>query len=140
MKNKMCLTFSAKSVNESFARSVAASFCLQLNPTLEQLNDVKTVVSEAVTNCIVHAYEGGEGEITLRAEAEGDCLCLEISDQGKGIENIEQALQPMFTTRADEDRSGMGFTIMEAFSDSLRVEPNTPKGTTVRITKHFNTK
>lgn len=140
MKNKMSLTFSAKSVNESFARSVVASFCLQLNPTIEQLNDIKTVVSEAVTNCIVHAYEGGEGEVRLSAEVDGNLLTLEIADEGKGIEDIEEALQPMFTTRPDEDRSGMGFTIMEAFSDSLSVTKNSPNGTIVRITKNFGTK
>ena len=141
MKNSMQLSFRALSVNESFARSAVASFCLQLNPTVEQLNDIKTVVSEAVTNCIVHAYEGEEdGQIWITAEIEDSLLSLEILDTGRGIEDIDAARQPMFTTKPDEDRSGMGFTIMEAFSDSMDVMPNQPSGTRVLITKNFSVK
>ena len=140
MKNSMKLRFSAQSVNEAFARSAVAAFCIQLNPTVEQLNDIKTVVSEAVTNCIVHAYEGEqEGEIEISAGIEDTVLSLEIVDFGKGIEDIEAARQPMFTTKPDEDRSGMGFTIMEAFSDSMEVLPNQPCGTRVVVTKDLRT-
>lgn len=141
MKNTMKLIFSAQSVNESFARSAVASFCLQLNPTVEQLNDIKTVVSEAVTNCIVHAYEGEEeGEIIINATVDKTVLALEILDTGRGIEDIAAARQPMFTTKPDEDRSGMGFTIMEAFSDSMEVTKNEPQGTRVFVTKDFAAK
>ena len=121
--NSMKLTFEAKSENESFARSVVAGFFIQLNPTLEQVEDVKTAVSEAVTNCIVHGYEGAQqGTIEIESKLTQDTLYVDIIDFGKGIENVEQAMRPFFTTGAASERSGMGFTVMQAFCDSVKVE------------------
>lgn len=121
--NSMKLTFEAKSENESFARSVVAGFFIQLNPTLEQVEDVKTAVSEAVTNCIVHGYEGAQqGTIEIESKLTQDTLYVDIIDFGKGIENVEQAMRPFFTTGAAGERSGMGFTVMQAFCDSVKVE------------------
>ena len=133
--NSMKLTLEAKSQNESFARSVVAAFFVQINPTLEQVEDVKTAVSEAVTNCIVHAYEGAQqGKIEISCELCDDTLHVEIADFGKGIENVEQAMKPFYTTVSTGERSGMGFTVMQAFCDS--VEVSSKKGlTTVKLTK-----
>jgi len=133
--NFMTLKFPALSINESFARTVVASFALILSPTIEQLSDLKTVVSEAVTNCIVHAYRGGEGEIEITARISGNQIYVTISDLGSGIDDIDLAMQMMFTTRADEERSGMGFTIKQAFADELTVENNYPRGTKVSFSK-----
>ena len=124
--------------NEAFARSVVGAFCTELNPTIDEISDIKTAVSEAVTNCVVHAYNYGEGEIEIIAEIDGRCLHIEIKDQGVGIENINQARQPFFTTKPNEERSGMGFTVMESFMDSLDVFPNSPKGTVVKMSKNFD--
>ena len=134
-KNKMKLVFSAKSENESFARSVVACFILNLNPTLSQLSDIKTAVSEAVTNAIVHGYKGEDGQITIDAEIIDNTLHINIFDNGVGIENVEMALQPFFTTKEDEERSGMGFTIMKSFMDEVVVESKTGCGTKVYMTK-----
>ena len=133
--NSMKLTLEAKSQNESFARSVVAAFFVQINPTLEQVEDVKTAVSEAVTNCIVHAYEGTQqGQIEIACELNDNTLHVEISDFGKGIENVEQAMKPFYTTVSTGERSGMGFTVMQAFCDS--VEVSSKEGlTTVKLTK-----
>ncbi len=120
--NKMKLTLDAKSKNESFARSVVAGFFAQLNPTLEETEDLKTAVSEAVTNCIVHAYAGKqEGEIEIFCGLTEDAIEVNITDHGKGIKNIEQAMQPFFTTSKNGDRSGMGFTVMQAFCNQVKV-------------------
>ncbi len=135
MKNKMKVIFSAISENESFARSVISCFILSLNPSLSQLSDVKTSVSEAVTNAIVHAYKEGGGEITMEAEIEENKVHINIFDNGVGIENIEQALEPFYTTKPDDERSGMGFTIMQSFMDSVRVESKNGLGTKVYMTK-----
>ncbi len=135
IKNKMKLIFSAKSENESFARSVVACFILNLNPTLSQLSDIKTAVSEAVTNAIVHGYKGEDGQITIDAEIIDNTLHINNFDNGVGIENVEMALQPFFTTKEDEERSGMGFTIMKSFMDEVVVESKTGCGTKVYMTK-----
>ena len=134
-KNKMKLIFSAKSENESFARSVVACFILNLNPTLSQLSDVKTAVSEAVTNAIVHGYKDNDGQITIDAEIIDNRLHISIFDNGVGIEDVEMALKPFYTTKEDEERSGMGFTIMKSFMDEVVVESKIGCGTKVYMTK-----
>lgn len=137
MDNYMEVKFDAVSRNEAFARTVIASFCVELNPTVDELDDIKTVISEAVTNCIVHAYAGNGGEVILRAKIKDDVLHMEIEDYGKGIENIEQAMQPFFSGSDSEERSGMGFTIMQTFTDDLTVERNSSGGTKVIMSKNF---
>ena len=131
--NYIKIEFPSKSCNEAFARSAAAAFATQLDPSMEELGDIKTAVSEAVTNCIVHAYPQSIGRISLRLRILDSCV-LEISirDWGEGIADVEQAMEPLFTT-GGEDRSGMGFTIMSSFMDSLRVRSNPGKGTTVTM-------
>lgn len=136
--NSMKVEFLSKSSNEGFARSTAACFAAQLDPTLDELNDIKTAVSEAVTNCIVHAYPDATGKITLKARLFDDnSLELVIRDWGSGIEDIKEALMPMFTT-GGEERSGMGFTIMESFMDKLRVRSVPGRGTTVTMRRRFS--
>ena len=135
--NRMQLKFLSKSENEVFARNVVAAFALPLNPTLSELSDVKTAVSEAVTNAIVHGYGNEEGWITVECETEGRSLHITVSDSGKGIENLEQALTPFFTTLPGEERSGMGFTIMQTFSSAFEVQSQAGKGTTVKMSKNF---
>ena len=135
MNNSMYIKFPSLSINESFARTVVASFALNLSPTIEQLSDLKTVVSEAVTNCIVHAYRGTVGEIELVASQNDGEIIVTVSDTGIGIDDIDLAMEMSFTTRADEERSGMGFTIMQAFSDNLTVKKNYPCGTKVSFSK-----
>ncbi len=135
--NSMELIIDAKSQNEKFARSVVGAFFAQLNPTLEQLEDVKTAVSEAVTNCIVHAYESKqEGKINISCQITADALFVEIVDFGKGIEDVEKAMQPFFTTVSTGERSGMGFTVMQAFCDSVEVTSQQGK-TSVKLTKRI---
>ena len=122
--NKMILTIEAKSQNESFSRSVVAAFFSQLNPTVEQIEDLKTAVSEAVTNCIVHGYQGkqeGKIEIKCMLEYENGFLQVQIVDYGKGIEDVSKAMQPFYTTVESGERSGMGFTVMQAFCDKVEV-------------------
>ncbi len=132
-ENYMILEFPSKSSNEAFARSAVACFAAQLDPTLEELGDIKTSVSEAVTNCIVHAYPNDLGIITLRCRILKDhTLDIVIKDKGVGIQNLEQARTPMFTTGGAE-RSGMGFTIMESFMTSFSVSSTPGKGTTVHM-------
>ncbi len=138
IKNEMRLDFPAAGKNESFARLVISAFILPLNPTLEELSDVKTAVSEAVTNAIVHGYEGGEGTVRLHATLfEDDLLRVDVIDAGRGIENIEMARTPFFTTCADDERSGMGFTVMESFMDVVQVTSKVGRGTTVRLEKRL---
>ena len=132
-ENQMVLEFPSKSVNESFARSAVACFAAQLDPTLDELGDIKTAVSEAVTNCIVHAYPDRIGKITLRCRIlQDNVLDIVIKDRGNGIENIDKARTPMFTT-GGEERSGMGFTIMESFMHELKVSSQKDKGTTIHM-------
>lgn len=127
--------FPSRSVNESFARAAAASFAARLDPTLEELADIKTAVSEAVTNCIVHAYPDTVGTIWMRVGVrEGNVLEIMIKDKGVGIPDIDKAREPLFTT-GGEDRSGMGFTIMESFMDKVRVRSKEGRGTTVVLTR-----
>lgn len=138
MNNSMSLRFKAVAENESFARSVVAAFCVPSNPTLEIINDIKTSVSEAVTNCIVHAYEKRIGDIMIEAEIIDNLLKLRIIDYGRGILNIDKALSDYYTTDEKDERSGLGFTIMKSFMDSLDVESVFGAGTTVTMTKRLN--
>lgn len=132
-KNYIKLEFPSLSANESFARAAAAGFTAQLDPTLEELGDIKTAVSEAVTNCIVHAYPEDIGKIAMRLRVIGDdVLEIQIRDWGRGIPDLKRAMEPMFTT-GGEERSGMGFTIMQSFTDKLKVKSSEHKGTTVTM-------
>ena len=132
-ENDMTLEFPSRSANEAFARAAVACFAAQLDPNLEELNDIKTAVSEAVTNCIVHAYKERLGPVTVRCRILPDkVLDIVVKDKGCGIEDVEQARKPMFST-GGEERSGMGFTIMESFMSSLRVTSTPGKGTTVHM-------
>ena len=133
--NFMEVTFKALSVNEGFARVCVASFCVQLNPSVDEITDIKTAVSEAVTNCVVHAYPGQvKGDITLRCELENDLISITIRDKGVGIKDVEKAREPFYTSKQSEERSGMGFTVMESFMDDVEVTSNS-FGTTVKMTK-----
>ncbi len=134
MQNYIKIQLPAESRNEAVARNVIASFILDLSPTVEELNDVKTAVSEAVTNAVVHAYDDG-GIVYIYAEFDDNTLSITVTDYGKGIENVEKAKEPFFTTKADEERSGMGFTIMETFMDNLKIDSRIGEGTSVTMTK-----
>ena len=133
--NEMTLEFDSKSQNESFARLVVAAFTARLNPTIEEIADIKTAVSEAVTNAIIHGYGKEEGKIQIKCRTIDQELMVEVIDQGVGIEDIEKAKEPMYTTRPEWERSGMGFVFMETFMDSLEVESQVDKGTTIRMKK-----
>ncbi len=138
--NYIKMEFPSKSVNEGFARAAVACFAVSLDPTMDELGDIKTAVSEAVTNAAVHAYPDAIGKILLRARIyDGNMLEIVIRDWGVGIENVDKAREPMFTT-GGEDRSGMGFTIMESFMDKLRVRSARGKGTTVTMTRRIGAK
>lgn len=137
MRDYCELIFESKSENESFARVVAASFCTRLDPTLEEISDIKTAVSEAVTNCVVHGYEGGEGIIYMRCEIQDRELTIEIKDEGVGIEDVGQALCPLYTSKPELERSGMGFSFMEAFMDELTVKSAKGVGTKVIMKKRI---
>lgn len=133
VQNSMSIKFESRSVNEAFARQTVAAFVAQLDPTLEELNDIKTAVSEAVTNAIVHGYAERLGYITVSAKLlEGGKIEIKVKDSGRGIADIEKAREPMFTT-GDDTRSGMGFTIMESFMDKLRVRSTEGRGTIVTM-------
>ena len=137
--NKMSIEFVSKSQNEGFARVAVAAFVAQLDPTIDEINDVKTAVSEAVTNSIIHGYENREdGLVRIEAEINENEVTLVISDKGIGIEDIGQAMEPLYTSRPDLERSGMGFTVMETFMDELNVESEMGIGTKVVIRKKFN--
>lgn len=133
--NEMQLIFDSRSSNESFARVTVAAFMTSLNPTIEEVADVKTSVSEAVTNAIIHGYEQEIHNIYIRCKTQGNTLYLEIEDKGKGIEDIEKAMEPLFTTKPELERSGMGFSFMEAFMDELIVTSEVGKGTIVKMSK-----
>lgn len=135
--NRMKVEFLSKSENESFARVAVASFASQLDPTLEEISDIKTAVSEAVTNAIIHGYEEKEGIVVIECEINDNELTVIISDNGVGIDDIEQAKQPLYTSRPELERSGMGFTVMETFMDSLNVKSEKGKGTTIKMKKIF---
>lgn len=135
--NKMRLVFDGISENESFARMAVAAFAVQLNPTMNELADIKTAVSEGVTNAIVHGYEGKGGDVEIRADITGNLLHIEIIDEGVGIENIALAMESFYTTRADEERSGMGFSVMESFMDKLDVASAPGEGTRLTMLKRI---
>ncbi len=135
MNYYMKLTVNSAPFCEALTRSTVAAFCAPLNPTVDQISDIKTAVSEAVTNCMVHAYEGGEGEITVEASITEGSLHITVTDYGVGIADVERAREPFFSTRAEEERTGMGFTVMESFMDKLEVYSNTPGGTVVKMSK-----
>ena len=134
-QNEMKLEFLSKSNNEAFARITVAAFVASLDPTIEEISDIKTAVSEAVTNSIVHGYEDKLGIINLRCKINDREVTIEISDNGKGIENIEMAKQPLYTSKPNLERSGMGFTIMESFMDDLQVESVLGLGTKITMKK-----
>ncbi len=133
--NEIYIEFDSNSKNESFARMVVAAFVSQLDPTIEELADIKTAVSEAVTNSIIHGYQNEPGKIVMKCRLEGQTIYIEVIDKGIGIENIKQAMEPLYTSRPDLERSGMGFSFMEAFMDSLKVESEVKKGTIVYMEK-----
>lgn len=140
-RNEMKVSFTSRSENEAFARITVAAFVSQMDPTLEQLDEIKTVVSEAVTNAIIHGYNSSEdGIVTVEASIEGDVFSLSISDEGAGIEDLELARQPLFTSRPELERSGMGFTIMENFMDEFDVETRQGGGTKLRMKKRIESK
>ncbi len=133
--NEMFLVFDSDSKNESFARTVVAAFVSQLDPTMEEIADIKTAVSEAVTNCIIHGYDNQEGKIEMGCKIHDDIIEIVITDKGVGIEDVEQAMEPLYTSRPELERSGMGFSFMEAFMDKLEVVSEVGEGTTVKMEK-----
>ncbi|MBQ7374298.1 MAG: anti-sigma F factor [Clostridia bacterium] len=135
MKNKMTIKFDSISQNESFARNVIASFILPLNPSVSDLSDVKTAVSEAVTNSIVHGYPDSVGEVVMTAEISGNDVHITIADSGIGIDDVEKACEPFFTTKPDDERSGMGFTIIKTFMDEVKVVSKINCGTKIEMMK-----
>lgn len=135
MRDILKMEILSRPENEGFARAAVAAFVARLNPTLEEINDIKTAVSEAVTNSVVHAYDTGEGSILITIEIEEKNVAITISDEGEGIANVEQAREPLFTTKPEEERSGMGFTFMEIFMDGLEVVSSKGNGTTVHMVK-----
>lgn len=139
MRNRMEIEFSALSQNESFARVTVAAFIAQLDPTVDELTEIKTVVSEAVTNAIIHGYEQNEDEkVYIAVELNEDTVHLTIRDNGIGIDDLDEARQPLFTTKPELERSGMGFTIMENFMDEVKVESTKNHGTTIQVVKYLS--
>ncbi|MBU7316183.1 anti-sigma F factor [Paenibacillus oleatilyticus] len=140
-RNFMTLKFASRSENESFARVTVAAFVSQLDPTLDELTDIKTVVSEAVTNSIIHGYDNRpDGIVTISAELEGDTVFITVTDEGSGIEDLDLAKQPLYTSKPELERSGMGFTIMENFMDAIEVTTALGTGTTIRMKKRIESK
>lgn len=138
VKNKFTMTLLSRSSNESFARACISAFATQLDPTIEEINDIKTAVSEAVTNCIVHAYKNKIGKIYITAELiEGNIIKIRIRDKGCGIENVEKAMEPLFTTVGGE-RAGLGFAVMQSFMDKIMVRSVIDKGTTITMSKKIS--
>ena len=135
--NEMNVEFDSIAKNESFARVIVASFITSTNPTFEEVSDIKTAVSEAVTNAIIHGYENKQGKIRIRTVVEDRSVYIEVIDRGVGIRDIKQAMEPLFTTKPEEERSGMGFSFMEAFMDRLEVESEMGKGTVVKMWKEI---
>jgi len=137
----MKITFDSRSVNEGFARSAVSAFILPLDPTVEEMSDLKTAVSEAVTNCIVHGYENRIGTINISVHIfDGRRVRVVIRDSGCGIENVEQAMQPLFTTVHTGERSGLGFTVMQSFTDKIKVRSKPGKGTSVTLEKNIRSR
>lgn len=138
IKNSFSMTLMSRSSNEGFARAVVSAFATQLDPTLEEISDIKTAVSEAVTNCIVHAYNNGIGKIYIACELiEPNTIKIKIRDKGCGIENVEKAMEPLYTTVGGE-RAGLGFAVMQSFMDTLKVRSSMGKGTTIVMTKKIS--
>lgn len=138
VKNKFSMTILSRSSNESFARSCVSAFATQLDPTLEEISDIKTAVSEAVTNCIVHAYKEQIGKIYITAElSDNNTIKIRIRDRGCGIENVEQAMEPLYTSLGGE-RAGLGFAVMQSFMDGIKVNSTPGKGTTVTLVKKIS--
>ena len=133
--NEMTIVFDSRPVNEGMARIATASFCTQLNPTLEEVADLKTAVSEAVTNCIIHGYEGEVHKIRMDLKLKGREIFVDITDQGVGISDVKKAMEPLYTTKPEKERSGMGFTFMEAFMDEVTVDSEVGVGTSVHMKK-----
>lgn len=134
--NKLYIKITADLANDAFIRSTVAAFCVELNPTVEQIEDIKTAVSEAFTNCVIHGYDNQKGNyVYIELCVDDEKLSIIISDGGKGIENVEKAMEPFYTTKPDEERSGMGFTLMRTFMDEMRVDSTPGKGTTVTMIK-----
>ncbi len=138
--NEMTISFKALSVNEGFARACVAAFCVQANPSLDEITDIKTAVSEAVTNSVVHAYPKKPGDITIKVELYSRSVTIYVSDKGVGIDDFEKAREPFYTTKPNEERSGMGFTVMESFMDNLELIKNEGRGLTVKLEKFFSIK
>lgn len=136
-RNEMRLDFTASLENVAFARVVIGAFIMKLDPTMDELNDVQVAVSEAVSNSIIHGYDTMPGTVRMAAQLEGSRLSIDIIDCGKGIEDIDKAREPLYTSKPDLERSGMGFTVMESFMDELSVESTPGRGTTVRMAKEF---
>lgn len=137
-KNKMSIKFLSLSENESFARLAVASFCANLNLTIDDVSDIKTAVSEAVTNAVVHAYVENIGEIEINTEIYDNYIKIEIIDKGVGIDSVEEAIKPFFTSKPEMERSGMGFTVMEGFMDKMEVYSEKGKGTKVVLVKNYS--
>ena len=138
-QNEMQTPFLSVAENDSFARVVIAAFAVQLSPTVSEIADIKTAVSEAVTNAIVHGYEGTRGMVTLRATIQDrNLLTIEIQDSGKGIPDVSKAMEPFYTTHPEQERSGMGFAVMQTFMDDLMVHSTPGSGTTVRMSKRIH--
>ena len=137
MTNYLKAEFDSKSINEGIARMIAAGFIMPLDPTLEQMADVKTAVSEAVTNSIIHGYEETDGKVVMELSIDEKLLTVKIHDKGVGIANVEKAREPLYTSKPECDRSGMGFTVMESFMDSLYIESVPGEGTSVIMTKQL---
>ena len=135
--NKMNLKFLSLGENEGFARLAVASFCANLNLTIDDISDIKTAVSEAVTNCVVHGYPNTIGEIEINCEIYKSSIKIEIIDSGVGIDNVDEAIKPFFTTKPEMERSGMGFTVMEGFMDKMEVTSEKGKGTKVLLIKNY---
>ena len=140
MRNRMKVEFEALPENEGFARVAVASFITPVNPTVEEISDIKTAVSEAVTNAVIHGYEEKGGIISILCVLEDNVLHMEIEDFGKGIENVEQAMEPLFTTAPEEERAGLGFAVMESLMDRVKVVSHPGKGTTVTLEKRIVSK
>ncbi len=136
-KNNVNIELDSNSSNEGFARMVTVAFLAPLDPTIDEISDIKTAVSEAVTNCIIHGYDNKAGKIYMKMSLQDNLFRVEIEDKGIGIEDINKAMEPMYTTKEDEDRSGMGFCFMEAFMDNLEVESKVEQGTKIIMSKYI---
>ena len=136
-KNNVNIELDSNSSNEGFARMVTVAFLAPLDPTIDEISDIKTAVSEAVTNCIIHGYDNKDGKIYMKMSLQDHLFRVEIEDKGIGIEDINKAMEPMYTTKEDEDRSGMGFCFMEAFMDNLEVESKVGQGTKIIMSKYI---